>query len=46
MDRVLKAVTGNFAGEEVLRQTIMNHTPFSAMTMIMPTRLQCVYTTT
>lgn len=28
IDRVLNAVAGNFAGEEVLRQTIMNHTPF------------------
>lgn len=28
MDRVLKAVGTNFEGEEVLRQTIMNRTPF------------------
>ncbi|MCX6305035.1 MAG: glycyl radical protein [Bacteroidetes bacterium] len=28
MDRVLKALLNNFAGEEVLRQTIMNRTPF------------------
>jgi trans-4-hydroxy-L-proline dehydratase len=28
MDRLLKAVSKNFAGEEVLRQTIMNRTPF------------------
>jgi formate C-acetyltransferase len=28
MDRVLKAVLKNFEGEEVLRQTIMNRTPF------------------
>ncbi len=28
MDRVLKAVLMNFKGEEVLRQTIMNRTPF------------------
>jgi len=28
MDRVLKAVQNNFEGEEVLRQTIMNRTPF------------------
>jgi formate C-acetyltransferase len=28
MDRVLKAVSNNFKGEEVLRQTIMNRTPF------------------
>ncbi len=28
MDRVLKAVLNNFEGEEVLRQTIMNRTPF------------------
>jgi len=28
MDRVLKAVLNNFRGEEVLRQTIMNRTPF------------------
>ncbi len=27
-DRVLKAVLNNFQGEEVLRQTIMNRTPF------------------
>jgi len=28
MERVLKAVWNNFEGEEVLRQTIMNRTPF------------------
>ena len=28
MDRALKAVLNNFEGEEVLRQTIMNRTPF------------------
>jgi pyruvate formate-lyase/glycerol dehydratase family glycyl radical enzyme len=28
MDRLLKAVLKNFEGEEVLRQTIMNRTPF------------------
>ena len=28
MDRVLKAVLNDFKGEEVLRQTIMNRTPF------------------
>lgn len=28
MDRVLNAVAKNFSGEEVLRQTIMNRTPF------------------
>jgi formate C-acetyltransferase len=28
IDRVLKAVLNNFRGEEVLRQTIMNRTPF------------------
>ncbi|MEI7897262.1 MAG: trans-4-hydroxy-L-proline dehydratase [bacterium] len=28
LDRVLKAVSKNFAGEEVLRQTIINRTPF------------------
>ena len=28
MDRVLKAVQNNFDGEEILRQTIMNRTPF------------------
>ncbi len=28
MDRVLNAVSNNFQGEEVLRQTIMNRTPF------------------
>jgi pyruvate formate-lyase/glycerol dehydratase family glycyl radical enzyme len=28
MDRVLNAVLNNFKGEEVLRQTIMNRTPF------------------
>lgn len=28
MDRLLKAVLNNFEGEEVLRQTIMNRTPF------------------
>jgi len=28
MDRVLNAVLNNFEGEEVLRQTIMNRTPF------------------
>ena len=28
MDRVLNAVMNNFKGEEVLRQTIMNRTPF------------------
>jgi len=28
MERVLKAVLNNFEGEEVLRQTIMNRTPF------------------
>jgi formate C-acetyltransferase len=28
MERVLKAVVKNFEGEEVLRQTIMNRTPF------------------
>jgi len=28
MDRVLTAVSKNFAGEEVMRQTIMNRTPF------------------
>jgi formate C-acetyltransferase len=28
MDKVLKAVLNNFEGEEVLRQTIMNRTPF------------------
>jgi formate C-acetyltransferase len=28
MDRILEAVSKNFAGEEVLRQTIMNRTPF------------------
>lgn len=28
MDRVLKAILTNFEGEEVLRQTIMNRTPF------------------
>lgn len=28
MDRVMKAVGANFEGEEVLRQTIMNRTPF------------------
>jgi len=28
MDRLLNAVRNNFAGEEVLRQTIMNRTPF------------------
>jgi formate C-acetyltransferase len=28
MDRILQAVSKNFAGEEVLRQTIMNRTPF------------------
>jgi len=28
MDRVLNAVSNNFEGEEVLRQTIMNRTPF------------------
>jgi len=28
MERVLKAVFNNFKGEEVLRQTIMNRTPF------------------
>ena len=28
MDRVLKAVLSDFKGEEVLRQTIMNRTPF------------------
>ena len=28
MDRMLRAVLGNFEGEEVLRQTIVNRTPF------------------
>ncbi len=28
MDRVLKAVLNNFEGEEIMRQTIMNRTPF------------------
>ena len=28
MDRVLKAVSNNFKGEEIMRQTIMNRTPF------------------
>jgi formate C-acetyltransferase len=28
MDRLLKAILNNFEGEEVLRQTIMNRTPF------------------
>jgi len=28
MDRLLKAIQNNFEGEEVLRQTIMNRTPF------------------
>jgi len=28
MDRILAAVANNFAGEEVLRQTILNNTPF------------------
>jgi formate C-acetyltransferase len=28
MDRILKAVLNNFQGEEVLRQTIINRTPF------------------
>ncbi len=28
MDRILKAVLNNFRGEELLRQTIMNRTPF------------------
>ncbi|MFY9152086.1 MAG: trans-4-hydroxy-L-proline dehydratase [Prolixibacteraceae bacterium] len=28
LNRLLKAVSGNFEGEEVMRQTIMNRTPF------------------
>ena len=28
MDRILNAVKNNFEGEEILRQTIVNRTPF------------------